>query len=115
MTKTTTQTALTVVRSNQIELDKRYMVDIHGHGSKWMKATKVPSVPLSKMTKNDEFVFETAGGKTVVSLRVHGTGGPQFLVAKVPGKRGSLVNARVTFYVKERETVAAPSSKKKAA
>lgn len=106
---------LAVVRSSNIEVGKRYLVSVHGEKQKWMKAISVPSVPLSKMTPEDKFVFATPNNKTVLELHTHGTGGPQFLVAKVKGKRGADVNARVTFYTRRAIENSAEGKTKKAA
>lgn len=112
----TTNSNLTIVRSNKIEEGKRYLVEIHGIGQKWMKAKSVPAVGLVNMTPKDAFVFGGTNGRGEdLILRTHGTGGPQFLVAKVPGKRGGMINARVTFYAKEAATATVEQPKKKAA
>lgn len=97
---------LAVVRSNKIEAGKRYLVAVHLDESRWMIAREVPNVPLSKMKPEDKFVFETAGRHPKkLELHIHGTGGPQFLVARVPALRGEgLVNSRVTFFGKIKET-----------
>lgn len=105
-----------VVRSNKIQVGKRYLVEIHGVGAKWMKAKEVAAVPLAQMTEKDRFVFGGLNGKGEdLILQTHGTGGPQFLVARVTGKRGGLVNARVTFHTKSVETAVETKAARKAA
>lgn len=87
---------LDMVRSSNIEVGQSYVVRVHGHDPIVMKCTRKPSRNLANMTPRDAFVFETNDLK--IRFKTHGTGGPQFLVTKVAGKRGGKVNARVTFY-----------------
>lgn len=116
-TDMTKEINLVTVRSDRIEVGKRYFVAVHFGDSRWMWAREVPSVSLGKMTQEDKFVFETCyGKKKELVLKVHEMKGPKFLIAKVPSLRGDgLVNSRVTFFEKETATVETKLPKKLAA
>ena len=75
-----------VVPSNKIEEGKRYFVKVHGTDGKWLKAFKVPHVPMKRMKKRDAFVFACRAGAPELVFKPHGTGGPQFLITKIKNK-----------------------------